>query len=88
MPERYFECAFDHDKLPDGSLPPARQLAVTVARPVILDGQPGMGAERVIVKAIPGTRTFVTADPVVADALATVPTLRETDPPKQTKSKD
>lgn len=84
MPDttRYFECNFDHDRLDDGTLPPAVTVGTIVLKPVqVRKGVVEMRPERVEVPAIPGTRIFATGDPVVAQVLAQTPDLREIDKP-------
>ena len=80
---RYFECAFDHDKDHHGNLPPATRVAVTVLRPVQTPSGVDVAPETAEVEAIKDTRLFKTDDPVVAEALAQCPDVREIDKPSQ-----
>lgn len=86
---RFFECAFTHDQDQDGNLPPATVVAVTVARPTLAPGGGvDLAPESARVQAIKGTRIFETSDPVIAEALAQCPDLRETDKPSAKTLKD
>ena len=78
---RWFQVAFDHDRLADGGLPPAHLIGISVQRPVMIAGQVHTPPERIELKAVPSTRLFQTTDPVVAAALAQLSTLIEIDPP-------
>ena len=80
---RWFQVAFDHDRNPDGGLPPAPLIGLSVQRPVMIAGQVHTPPERIELKAVPGTRLFQTTDPVIAAALEQLPTLVEIDPPSQ-----
>lgn len=85
---RYFEIAFDHDKDAHGNLPPAAEVSVTVLRPVkVTGGSIEMAPQNDTVVPMPGTRIFATADPITADSLALLPTLREIDKPSSKELK-
>lgn len=80
---RYFECAFDHDKDHEGNLPPARVVGLTVMRPISTPNGVDIAPETVYVEPVKDTRLFKTDDPVVAEALAQCPDVREIDKPSQ-----
>lgn len=86
-PARWFECAFDHDRQADGSLPPAITVAVVVAQPTMMDGKVIDGADRMQLDAVPGTRWFTTADPRLGAALAQLQWLAEIDEPSPSQIK-
>jgi len=86
-PARWFQCAFDHDRQADGTLPPAVAVAVIVAQPTMVDGKIVDGADRMQVDAVPGTRWFTTTDPRLGVALAQLEWLDEISEPSPAQIK-
>lgn len=84
MPDTaYFTLADDVGLDPDGNPEPLVEIGVTIAVPNMVAGEIVDRAERVTLKPIAGTRIVKIDDQLIASALRNVPSLVETDPPKQ-----
>jgi hypothetical protein len=69
MPDRYFEINDDVGINADGNPEPLHEIGVTVSIPTMNGSDVVDVPQRTTVKPIPGTRTFKTDDPIIAQAI-------------------
>lgn len=81
MPDFYFEINDDVGLDPDGNPQPGVTASVSIPIPRMEKGEVIEVPTTFTVKAIAGTRTFKTDDPMVANGLGQLGTLHPVDPP-------